>query len=264
MADTFNLSYQLSQSAGPSGLAQSTCSRLPNQGFDQDQGDSDSPYFDDSDRKSKRSRDWHPSGGTKMKTDPSTRGNDRHFNKDLFNPEDIRHTRSSEWEPSEKVAFYLKQHLRQPLDREVRNKLRAECPRPSNEGKVAAIPEMDTTRVTCMGRLVKYPKRGIDRSWRSCQDKLLDNTGPLMKIMEMAEDVKKTGAAIDPEILSGWTQSAICLLGTTNCVISEEARHSLLLSLDPKLGEFASAEAGPDAMKLGGRMAECLNKWKLI
>ncbi|KAJ1172478.1 hypothetical protein NDU88_004325 [Pleurodeles waltl] len=130
--------------------------------------------------------------------------------------------------------------------REVHNKLRAGCPRHSIEDKVAATPEVDNTMVTFMRRMVKDPKRGIDRSWRACQEKSLDIIGPLTKITERAEDAKKRGAAIVPEILSGWTQWATCLLVNANCTISAELRRSLLLRLDPKIGELASAQAGPD------------------
>ena len=99
------------------------------------------------------------------------------------------------------MACYLKQ--RQPLDKEIRNKLRAECWRTSIEGKVAATPNLHTSMVTFMGKLIKDPNRSIAKSLSSCQDKLLDITGPITKIMEMVKDAKRTGGRIDLEIISG-------------------------------------------------------------
>lgn len=92
---------------------------------------------------------------------------------------------------------------------------------------------------------MKDPRRGIDRSWWSCQDKLLDVIGPLTKILDMAEEAKVTGSAISPEVLSNWAQRAVVFVGNANCAISTERCRSLLIKLDPtKLGDLASSEAG--------------------
>ncbi|KAJ1090294.1 hypothetical protein NDU88_003427 [Pleurodeles waltl] len=96
--------------------------------------------------------------------------------------------------------------------------------------------------------LIPDPKKGIDRAWSSCQDKLLDLTGPLAKILEMALKAKETVVPIDPHILAVWTRRAICLLGNANCAISMERRKSLLMRIDLNLTELASADAGPLAV----------------
>ena len=58
----------------------------------------------------------------------------------------------------------------------------AEWPWPTLDGKVAAMPEIDDRTVTFLCKFVKDPKKGIDRFWQACQDKLLDTADPLTKI----------------------------------------------------------------------------------
>lgn len=101
--------------------------------------------------------------------------------------------------------------------------------------------------LTYLRKYSKDPKKGIDRAWRSCQDKMLDLSGPLTKILELAFRAKETGASVEPDELIGWAQRAICQLGNANCAISAERRRSTLLKLDPKLAELSNSEAGPVA-----------------
>ncbi|KAJ1149323.1 hypothetical protein NDU88_002133 [Pleurodeles waltl] len=103
-----------------------------------------------------------------------------------FSPEEIIHPRSSSWVPPPEVAEYLQNHIRAGFDKDVRARLCAECPRPDLEGKVTDTPDVDPTMATFLKKWVKDPKKGLDRAWRSCQDKLLDLSGPLAKILEMA------------------------------------------------------------------------------
>lgn len=91
---------------------------------------------------------------------------------------------------------------------------------------------------TFLAKFFRDPKKGIDRSWRSCQDKLLDVADPLAKIMDMVEYTKASGSLISPDVLSNWAQRAIIFLGNVNCVISTERRRSLFIKIDPKLGEL--------------------------
>lgn len=160
----------------------------------------------------------------------------------MLDPDDILHPRSSDWAPSDKVAQYVASRIRRPLEKEARNCLRAECPRPSLEGKVAATPDIDPRMATFLQKFVKDPKKGIDKSWRACQEKLLDNRGPLTKILAMAEEAKSSGSLISPDNLSSWAQRALVFLGNANL------RHrSLLIKVDTKLGDLADSEAGPVA-----------------
>ena len=52
----------------------------------------------------------------------------------------------------------------------------------------------------------KDPSKGIDRALRACQDKLLDVSGPLAKILELSFDALDMGALVDPKVLSEWAQ----------------------------------------------------------
>ncbi|KAJ1159951.1 hypothetical protein NDU88_000455 [Pleurodeles waltl] len=79
-----------------------------------------------------------------------------------------------------------------------------------------------TAMLTYLMKLTKDTKKGIDRAWKSCQDKLLDLSGPLTKILELAYHAKESNTPVDTETLIGWSQRAICMLGNTNCAISNE------------------------------------------
>ncbi|KAJ1196475.1 hypothetical protein NDU88_000346 [Pleurodeles waltl] len=121
-----------------------------------------------------------------------------------FSPEEIVHPRSSSWVPPPEVAEYLQNHIRAGFDKDVRARLRAECPRPELEGKVTDTVDVDPTMVTFLKKWEKDPKKGLDRAWLSCQDKLLDLSGLLAKILEMAYVAKESQSPIDPDILVGW------------------------------------------------------------
>ncbi|KAJ1172224.1 hypothetical protein NDU88_004072 [Pleurodeles waltl] len=85
---------------------------------------------------------------------------------DMLNPDDLFHPRSAEWLSAPKVAAYAVGRLRKPLDKEVQNHLKVECPRPSLQDKVALTPKIDTNMETFLGKFIKDPKKGIN--W-SCQ-----------------------------------------------------------------------------------------------
>ncbi|XP_078506532.1 uncharacterized protein LOC144766620 [Lissotriton helveticus] len=180
-----------------------------------------------------------------------------------FNPADIVHPRSSDWAPPPEVAGYLQQNLRRSFDREVRSRLRSECPRPDVPNRVAETPEIDPNMLAFLKKFHKDPKKGIDRAWRRCQDKLLDTVGPLAKILELALVAKETGALIDPDILAGWAQRSICFVGNANCAISSERRKSLLMRMDSNLAELASAEPGPlaEGLLFGDKFVKDVSKY---
>ncbi|XP_069086423.1 uncharacterized protein [Pleurodeles waltl] len=92
---------------------------------------------------------------------------------------------------------------RKPLDKEVRNRLKSDCPRPDIPNKVALSPDLDPSSATFIKRSSKDPKRGIDRSWKMCQEKVLNLTGPLCKILDLAVAAKEFGAVINPDTLAG-------------------------------------------------------------
>ncbi|KAJ1130920.1 hypothetical protein NDU88_009264, partial [Pleurodeles waltl] len=165
-------------------------------------------------------------------------------------PEDIVHPRSSLWLPPPEVADYVESHIRHSFDKDVRSRLRSECPRPDFPYKVTETPELDPTLVTFLKKSAEDLKKGIDRVCRGCQDKLLDVSGPLTKILELAFQAKESGEAINPDVLVVWAQRALCFLGNANCAISLERRRSVLMKLDPKLADLATSESGPVARGL--------------
>ncbi|XP_078515097.1 uncharacterized protein LOC144773902 [Lissotriton helveticus] len=167
-----------------------------------------------------------------------------------FDPTHIIHPNSTAWLPSPAVAEYVQQHIRQSFDKEVRARLRSECSRPDLADNLADTPEVDPTMVTYLRKFAKDPKKGLDRSWRSCQDKVLDMLGPLTKILDLGFMAKESSTMVDPDELIEWAQRAICQLCNANCALSSERRRSILLKLDPKLAELSTSESGPAAQGL--------------
>ncbi|XP_069486881.1 uncharacterized protein [Ambystoma mexicanum] len=165
----------------------------------------------------------------------------------FFDPALIQHPRSAEWQPSEEVSSFLQFWIRRPMAKEDRNKLRAECPRPLLADKVALAPEIDQSMAAFLSQKGKDPKKGVDKAWRSCQDRLLDILGPVTQIFEMAEEAASSNTPIDVDALRGWIQRTVCLLGNANASICRERRKSLLMRLDSKLADMSEREGGPAA-----------------
>ncbi|KAJ1099752.1 hypothetical protein NDU88_004850 [Pleurodeles waltl] len=126
----------------------------------------------------------------------------------MFDPGDIQHPNSTEWLPSDHVGDYVTARLRTPLDKQVRAKLKSEYPRPALSSKITATPAIDSSLLTFFTRYGKDPRKGVDKAWATCQDKLLDIVGPLTRIFDMAESARLDQVAIDPEELSLWAQRA--------------------------------------------------------
>ncbi|KAJ1176838.1 hypothetical protein NDU88_002105 [Pleurodeles waltl] len=126
-----------------------------------------------------------------------------------FDPENIKHPRSTEWIPCAEVAHYVQDRIWKGFDRDVCNTLQSECPRPSLQGKMAETPELDPNMATFIKGFSKDPKKGLDRAWKSCQDKLLDISCRLTKILELGVQAKEADT-IDPQAILDWTQRAMC------------------------------------------------------
>ncbi|KAJ1187379.1 hypothetical protein NDU88_004155 [Pleurodeles waltl] len=94
-------------------------------------------------------------------------------------------------------------------------------------GKVADTPELDPSMATFLRKFAKDPKKGLDRAWKGYQDKLLDVSGPLTKIFDLAIQSKETETPLDTEAILQWAQRAICLLGVDSgflCKCGRELR----------------------------------------
>ncbi|XP_044142751.1 uncharacterized protein LOC122932427 [Bufo gargarizans] len=168
----------------------------------------------------------------------------------LFNPEELHHPRSAEWMPATHVAQYMEARIRNPLSKESRNKLRAECPRPLIPHKVCETPSVDPKMVQFLAKTGFNPRKGLDAALKAVQDKLLDITGPLAKIFDLAESAIAAGSQVDPIELRGWAQRAICVAGNTNTSLAIERRKAILIKIEPKLSNLALTEAGKDAQGL--------------
>ncbi|XP_040208083.1 uncharacterized protein LOC120939790 [Rana temporaria] len=165
----------------------------------------------------------------------------------FFHPDAISHPRSGEWSPLPQVAQYVELWARKALDRPARNKLRAECPRPFIPNKVVDTPEVDPILTKYLAKSGKLPKKGIERSFRTIQERVLDLIGPLTKILNLSEQAAALDQPVDLAQLRGWAQRAICLAGTANTTCSVERRRSILMWLDPQLSHLAETEPGPAA-----------------
>ncbi|KAJ1184286.1 hypothetical protein NDU88_001094 [Pleurodeles waltl] len=145
-----------------------------------------------------------------------------------FDPESIIHPRSTEWVLCIEVAHYVQDKLCKRFYQDVCSTLRFECPHPSLLAKVVDKPESDLNLVTFIKKFTKDPKKDLDRAWKGCQDKLLDISGPIMKILELAVQVEESSAPLNLDTILEWAQRAICLLGNDNCAMSTERRRSFL------------------------------------
>ncbi|XP_078496577.1 uncharacterized protein LOC144752553 [Lissotriton helveticus] len=181
----------------------------------------------------------------------------------LFNPNNIVHPRSTEWIPCPEVAQYVCNNLRQGFDNGVRATLRSECPRPSLTGKVADTPDLDPTMAAFMRKFAKDPKKGLDRAWRGVQDKMLDVTGPLTKILDAAVMAKDKNVPLDVSKVLEWAQRAMCFLGNANVAVSTERRRSFLMRLDSQLAEMAPSEPGSlaNGMLFGAKFVKEMGKY---
>nr|XP_014340700.1 PREDICTED: uncharacterized protein LOC106702552 [Latimeria chalumnae] len=168
----------------------------------------------------------------------------------FLDPETLKHPRSSEWSPSPGVAAFFEKYLRHQLSNKARQRLRAECPRPSLKGDVQATPAVDKSLLTyCSSKLGKDPHKGLDRSLKAVQDKLLDISGPLARIFKSAED-GLDGHRINPQELRDWVQRCVWMLGNANTALSGERRRNFLLKISLHSTDLALKEFGPDAKGL--------------
>ncbi|XP_064422497.1 uncharacterized protein LOC135360039 [Latimeria chalumnae] len=168
----------------------------------------------------------------------------------FVDPEALKHPRSSDWSPSIGVASFLKKHLRSHLSVKARQRLKAECPRPIIDGNVQVTPTVDQSFLTYFSsKLGKGPQKGLDRSLKGVQDKLLDISGPLTKILGIAEDAI-AGHEVHPQQLLDWAQRAVWMLGNANAALSTERRRNFLIKISPHSTDLASKDFGPEARGL--------------
>ncbi|XP_078540259.1 uncharacterized protein LOC144825323 [Lissotriton helveticus] len=165
----------------------------------------------------------------------------------MFDPSSIRHPNSTEWLPSHHVGEYISARLRLPLEATVRSRLKSECLKPALPDKITLVPTIDQPLLTFFSKFGKDPRRGVDKAWSTCQDKLLDIVGPLARIFDMAESARLDGSDLSAEDISMWVQRAFCLLGNANAAITHERRKGLLIKLDPKLANLAPMDPGSKA-----------------
>ncbi|CAH2276878.1 Hypothetical predicted protein [Pelobates cultripes] len=98
----------------------------------------------------------------------------------LLDPQGEQHPRSLEWYPLDHVAKYIAARIRKPLNKEARNKLRAECPRPNLPDMACTTPELDPKIAQFLGKTgwkakkrpgflpVKLPGQNPGRSGTKC------------------------------------------------------------------------------------------------
>ncbi|XP_053315604.1 uncharacterized protein LOC128483427 [Spea bombifrons] len=173
----------------------------------------------------------------------------------------MRHPRATEWAPPEHIALYIHKWLRKPLSKEVRNKLRAECPRPCIPDKVALTPELDPNVVALLSAS-RYPRKGLEQGLKSAQDKILDLVGPITQILSLADKAYLQASPLDPKLVREWALRTVCLLGNANVAVATERRKAVLLRMDPRLAELGSKDLGAAAngMLFGDAFVKELNR----
>ncbi|KAJ1135658.1 hypothetical protein NDU88_002096 [Pleurodeles waltl] len=104
--------------------------------------------------------------------------------------------------PYEDEDYYFEPCMEHVIDSSIQKSLDKEIS--SALQPVAITPEIDATMVTFLKKYNKDPKKGVDRALQACQNKLLDVSGPLAKILELALQAKETGGSIHSEVLARW------------------------------------------------------------
>ncbi|XP_056422373.1 uncharacterized protein LOC130362240 [Hyla sarda] len=180
-----------------------------------------------------------------------------------FDPSQIKPLSSGERVPHPQILKYLNLWIRKGLDKTARNKLRAECPRPTLPLKAAVTPDIDPILIKYLIKSGKNPKKGLDRSFKACQDKFLDLLGPLTKILDLSEEAASTGNPVDVNVLKGLAQRAICMFGNTNAAFCAERRRAILMKLDPQLCHLATSESRTptDGMLFGESFIKEISKF---
>ncbi|KAJ1187998.1 hypothetical protein NDU88_004763 [Pleurodeles waltl] len=161
------------------------------------------------------------------------------------------------------VMDYAHACIRKALHKDVRSCFQSERPCPDIPDKVTMPQELDPNLATFLKRSTKDSKKGIDRPWKPCQDKVVDLSVPLCRILDLAVAAKESGSQVNPDTLAGWAQHVLCLLGNANCAISIEQRKSILLRIDLKLADLARGEPGPlaDGLLFGNKFIKDLGKF---
>ncbi|XP_056421517.1 uncharacterized protein LOC130361894 [Hyla sarda] len=165
------------------------------------------------------------------------------FGVPFFNPAQIIHPRSGDWTPNPQIDKFIALWLKKALDNKTRNKLRAECPRPSISEASTSTPELDPILVKYLQKSGKNPKKGIDRSFKLCQDRLMDLLGPIAKLLDLTENAAVAGTPLDIPTMRGCTQRLMCIFGNVNQSFCTERRRAILTKLDPQLAYLASNES---------------------
>ncbi|XP_053552097.1 uncharacterized protein LOC128643154 [Bombina bombina] len=154
------------------------------------------------------------------------------------------------WAPADHIARYLQKYLRKPLTKPQREFLQRECPRPYLAGMEATTPEFDWEMKFFMLAYGRVPQSRADKCLQSVQDRLLDITGPLAQIFQLAEEAICTGSRLDPFAISGLAQRAICLLGNANVSFNVLRRRAALVKANPRLADLSRKEPGSAAKGL--------------
>ncbi|KAJ1138178.1 hypothetical protein NDU88_004569 [Pleurodeles waltl] len=181
----------------------------------------------------------------------------------LFEPKDIQHPRGKEWWPLEHVTSYMKDRLRKPLEKEERSVTRAECSGPVIDEKVCMTSNLDPDMLTYLFKLGRHPRKGLEKSLKQVQDKLLDVLGPLARIFDTVEDASFKGKDLDIQLLRGWCQREICFPGNANTGLLAERRKTVLMRINSKLPDLANKESSDEAWGLlfGDDMVKALTKF---
>ncbi|KAJ1210710.1 hypothetical protein NDU88_006072 [Pleurodeles waltl] len=157
----------------------------------------------------------------------------------------------------------MKDSLRKPLEKDERSVMMAECSRPVIDEKVCMTPNLDPDMLTYLFKLGRDPRKGLEKSLKQVQDKLLDVLGPLARMFDTVEDAYLKGKDLDVHLLRGWCHRAICFLGNANAGLLTERRKMVLMHINPKLADLASKESLEEARGLlfGDGMGKALTMY---
>lgn len=135
------------------------------------------------------------------------------------------------WSLPEELAEYANEASEQFIpDKELKEQIMFEAPRPSN---LDAIKSLDETLVTILKRQ-NHQGYELDKTLKKIQEKVGDIMGPLSKVWKMVELVRTSGEEADlpnPEEVASAVEKSVTMVGQCLNMLTYERRKNVLTAI---------------------------------
>ncbi|KAJ1109088.1 hypothetical protein NDU88_006454 [Pleurodeles waltl] len=118
---------------------------------------------------------------------------------------------------------------------------------PIIEEKVTMAPNIDQEIITYLFKMGKYLRKGLEKSLESCQDKVLDILG---KDFRLGGGNIPKGDGCEYPLVSKMMPKSYMFSGNANARLLAERQKTILMHINPKLGDSAVNEPSEEAKDL--------------